>query len=85
MAKLVLSRFGISQKEISPYEVIYFIEQLKNVGHYEGAPYPEEFEEDEQFYNFFLEYEKEVTRANAIDFGGLITATIKLFEQKLMS
>ena len=81
VAKLVLSRFGISQKEISPYEVIYFIEQLKNVGHYEGAPYPEEFEEDEQFYNFFLEYEKEVTRANAIDFGGLITATIKLFEQ----
>ena len=32
---------------------MYFIEQMKNVGHYDGQPYPEEFEEDEQFYRFF--------------------------------
>ena len=80
VVKAILSRHGISQKEISPYEVMYFIEQMKNVGHYQGQDYPEEFEEDEQFYRFFTDYEHELARANAIDFGGLITAVIKLFE-----
>jgi DNA helicase II / ATP-dependent DNA helicase PcrA len=80
VVKTILSRHGISHKEISPFEVMYFIEQMKNVGHYEGQPYPEEFEEDEQFYRFFKDYEHELARANAIDFGGLITAVIRLFE-----
>jgi len=79
VVKSILSRHGISPKEVSPYEVLYYIDRLKNLGYSLGDDLPDEFDGDDQFYRFFLEYEEEIARANAVDFGGLITGTIKLF------
>ncbi len=81
--KSVLTRRGINLKEISPYEVLYFIDNLKNHGHYvdKSPPYEYEVEEDHEFYPYYLEYEAELYKANALDFGGLICGVIQLFEK----
>ena len=41
----------------------------------------EELAGEELFYQFYKEYESEVARANAVDFGGLITGVLQLFEK----
>lgn len=87
VVKNILGRHGISLKEISPYEVIYYIENLRNIGHYPDRKSQGDESEQNQnidkkntFYQYFLEYEQELHRANAIDFGGLITGLLQLFE-----
>ena len=82
IAKSLLAKRGISTKEISPYEVLNFIDGLKNTGFYPGREGGVEIaEEDDFFYELFLEYESELARSNAVDFGGLITGVLKLFEK----
>ncbi len=84
VVKAILGRHGISQKEVSPFEVMYFMDDLKNQGHYIGRK--EEFEDSysvdksDVFYSYYQEYEAELQRANAVDFGSLITGVLKLFE-----
>ena len=81
--KAILGKRGISQKEIHPSEVQYFIEDAKNSGHYVGAkpdPLLDEVDKDDLFYDFFLDYEAELHRSNAVDFGGLITGALNLFD-----
>ncbi|OIQ18565.1 MAG: hypothetical protein BM556_09935 [Bacteriovorax sp. MedPE-SWde] len=83
VVKKILSRRGINIKEVSPFEVMYFIEDLKNHGHYPDRDISEkdyEVEKDDPFYDMYLEYERELHKANATDFGGLITAVIQLYE-----
>ena len=79
VVKAILAGHGISQKEVSPFEVMYFIDHLKNIGHQNDQPLPEELAGEELFFQFYKEYESEVARANAVDFGGLITGVITLF------
>ena len=81
IAKAILSRHGISQKEMSPYEILYYIEGLKNLGHSIGDPLPEGYDEIDPLYGYYQEYESELINANALDFGSLITAVIKLFRE----
>lgn len=81
--KSVLTRRGINLKEVSPYEVLYFIDNLKNQGHYvdRSPPFDYEVEEDHEFYSYYVEYEAELFKANALDFGALICGVIQLFEK----
>ncbi len=84
VVKTILQRRGISQKDVSPFEVLYFIEDLKNHGHYpdrnmEGKDYT--VDTADMFFDMYLDYERELHKANALDFGGLITAVIQLFEK----
>ncbi|MBT3585118.1 MAG: UvrD-helicase domain-containing protein [Halobacteriovoraceae bacterium] len=82
VAKVLLARHGISQKDVSPFEILYYIDDLKNKGHYKGRKITEElYDLDDEFYQFYEEYENELHRANAVDFGGLITGVIELFEK----
>jgi DNA helicase-2/ATP-dependent DNA helicase PcrA len=83
VVKNILGKQGISKKDISPYEVQYYIDELKNLGHYIGSEGEEvdEIDTDDQFYSFFKEYEAEIHRCNAVDFGGLITGVLNLFDQ----
>lgn len=83
VVKAVMGRRGMSPKEISPFEVITYIDQLKNHGHYVGKELlaHELFSVDDEFYPLFLEYEQELHRANALDFGGLITGVLQLFDK----
>jgi DNA helicase-2/ATP-dependent DNA helicase PcrA len=82
IVKALLERRGISTKEINPFEILNYIDGLKNNGYYstrvmeDGGADP-----NDEFYAYFEEYESELHRANAVDFGGLITAVIALFEK----
>lgn len=81
--KAILGKRGISQKEIHPSEVQYFIEDAKNCGHYVGAkpdPLLDEVDKEDLFYDLFVDYEAELHKSNAVDFGGLITGALNLFD-----
>lgn len=82
VVKAVLARRGITTKEISPFEVLYFMDELKNNGYYTGRK-KDDFvpDKDDPFFEYYEDYESELHRANAVDFGGLITGTLKLFEK----
>ncbi|MCT4642627.1 MAG: UvrD-helicase domain-containing protein [Bacteriovoracaceae bacterium] len=78
--KSILSKRGISLKEISPNEVLYYIDGLNNIGHYVNSQHDEEeIDKDDPFYEYYLEYQSELHKSNAVDFGGLITGALKLF------
>lgn len=80
--KALLAKHGINQKELSPYTVAAYIDGLKNLGYYIGLPRNEDVEkyaEDRRMWDLFLEYEAELHRSNAVDFGGLITGILNLF------
>ncbi len=80
--KAILNRRGINQKELSPYTVSAFIDGLKNLGFYVGLPKNQDVEkyaEDQRLFDIFLEYESELHRSNAVDFGSLITGVLQLF------
>lgn len=84
IVKSILERRGISQKDISPFEVLYFIEDLKNHGHYPDRNIEDKeysVDKSDLYFEMYLEYERELVRANALDFGGLITAVLQLFEK----
>lgn len=81
--KNILGKRGISLKEQSPIEVQYYIDELKNLGHYVNAKKNDELEEidkEDPFYSYFVEYESELHKSNAVDFGGLITGVLNLFD-----
>lgn len=88
VAKSILAKKGIGPKEISANALLYYIDDLKNKGHYRGRPVATASKEElvdfidvnEEFYSYFVEYESELLRSNALDFGGLITGVIQLFE-----
>ncbi len=82
IAKSLLERRGISTKEINPYEILTYIDTLKNSGYYPGRIMSEGAADPaDEYFGYFEEYESELHRANAVDFGGLITAVIALFEK----
>lgn len=87
LIKSIMGRRGLNQKEISPHAIMYFISDLKNFGHYIGREKNYEFNEDYEidkddlYYDIFEEYEHELHKSNAVDFGGLITGVIQLFEK----
>lgn len=82
IAKSLLERRGISTKEINPYEILSYIDGLKNNGYYPGREMSEgAADPTDEYFGYFEEYEAELHRANAVDFGGLITAVIQLFEK----
>ena len=83
IVKSLLERRGISTKETNPYDILTYIDALKNNGYYPGRVMAEGGGADssDEFFEYFEEYESELHRANALDFGGLITAVIQLFEK----
>lgn len=82
IAKSLLERRGISTKEINPFEILAYIDTLKNNGYYTGREMSDgAADPTDEYFGYFEEYESELHRANAVDFGGLITAVIQLFEK----
>ncbi len=82
IVKKMLSKRGISTKELPPYAILNFIAEIKNNGFYPGKDEVEGYEinKEDPFYEYYLEYENALHQSNAIDFGGLITGVIQLFE-----
>jgi DNA helicase-2/ATP-dependent DNA helicase PcrA len=90
--KALLNRRNISTKQLSPKLIANFIDRCKNRGlgihvsekHRHHEPLVEQFLHDsflarDPLYSYFMEYQQELMRANALDFGGLINAVIELF------
>ncbi|MAZ48704.1 MAG: ATP-dependent DNA helicase PcrA [Halobacteriovoraceae bacterium] len=83
IVKSILGKYGINQKELHPSSLQYYIEGLKNLGYYMGCSDEETLEDidlDDEYFKFFREYETELHKSNAVDFGSLITAVLNLFE-----
>lgn len=82
LMKRILQREEMNLKEISPMEVLYFVDDIKNQGHYVGREMDDyELDTEDEFYSYYLKHEEELHRSNAIDYGGLITGVIELFEK----
>jgi DNA helicase-2/ATP-dependent DNA helicase PcrA len=81
IVKAIMSRRGISQKELSPYEVTQYIDYLKNNGFYPGTEKKLDLEFDTQLHPLAIEYETELFKSNAVDFGGLLTGILQLFHR----
>jgi DNA helicase-2/ATP-dependent DNA helicase PcrA len=82
--KALLAKRGISQKELSPYTVASYVDSIKNLGHFTGITLSmdvEKISEDRLLWGLYLEYESELLRSNAVDFGGLITGVLNLFHR----
>jgi DNA helicase-2/ATP-dependent DNA helicase PcrA len=80
--KAILNKRGINHKELSPYTVAAYIDGLKNLGYFVGLTRNadvEKYAEDKRLFDIFIEYEAELHRSNAVDFGGLITGVLNLF------
>ncbi|GAB4010844.1 MAG: DNA helicase PcrA [Bdellovibrio sp.] len=81
LVKTLLDRRGISPKQINPFEILNYIDQIKNAGFYEGHDKFDSELKSDPYYGYFQEYESELRKSNAIDFGGLITACLELFHR----
>ena len=82
IVKQILSRHGISTKEINPKEILFYISEVKNIGYYLGAKdFEEAIDKNDPYFGYFTEYESELAKSNAVDFGGLINGVIQLFEK----
>ena len=84
LIKKILARKGFSPKDQSPYEIMYYINDLKNRGYMMGGEGFDSFKDeivdkDDLYYTYYQEYEDELIQANAVDFGGLITGVLQLF------
>lgn len=82
LMKQILGRHGISPKELNPSDVLYYIEQLHHHGFWPGRTNHQlDLDEKDPFHSYYLEYREELHRANATDFGGLITGVLELFHK----
>ncbi len=85
--KAIMSRRGLSQKEINPTEIKYFINSLKNIGYFKDCEDYNvlgdewEVDKDDLFFDIYEEYERELHASNAVDFGGLIVGMVELFSK----
>jgi len=82
IVKQLLAQRGISQKETSPFEVMAYMSDLKNCGHYFGREnFEYEIDENDLFFHLYRDYQKELLKSNALDFGTLIVGVLELFEK----
>ncbi len=61
-----------------------YVDELKNLGHYPSRK--QELEKApintmHEYYSLFCHYEQELLRSGSVDFGGIITWCLKLFEE----
>mgnify|MGYP001601052101 FL=1 len=82
LAKKVMEDLGFSSRNFNPYSILNKISKLKST-----LVHPEDFEkEDKNYYEktvsqIYSAYQRELQKANAMDFDDLITLTVKLFQQ----
>lgn len=82
VVKELQKRNEIDPKKDPAQNILDLFDKIKNEGYYVGSKesLKKELKEHEYFY-LFKEYEDELLKNNAVDFGGLITTVIKILEQ----
>lgn len=80
--KNILAMKGITTKQLPPYHVLQYIESLKNSGYFEGSKSSDisPIDLEDEYFEYFKSYEQELRKSNAVDFGGLITGVLNLFQ-----
>ncbi|MBF0205803.1 MAG: exodeoxyribonuclease V subunit gamma [Oligoflexia bacterium] len=79
----VFEKRRINAKENSPSAVLSYIDELKNTGYYVGRKNTQNISNTlltSPLHYLFTDYENELAVSNAVDFGGLLTGVLKLFE-----
>lgn len=82
LVKKTMENLGFSQKNFNPYSILSRISKLKS-----GLAYPEKYEKEAESYyekivsQIYTAYQKELQKANAMDFDDLIMLTVQLFEK----
>ena len=82
LIKKVMEDLGYSPKNFNPYSILNRISKLKS-----ELVSPQDFEQKEKNYyekvagNVYSAYQKELQKANAVDFDDLIMLTVKLFAE----
>ncbi len=81
LAKKVMEDLGFSSRNFNPYSILNKISKLKS-----ELVYPEDRKEPRNYYEkvvsqIYSAYQKELQKANAVDFDDLIILTVKLFEE----
>ena len=66
-----------AEKDMKDLEEKLGKEALKDLDK-QDLKFLDEIDNDDPFYEYFLEYESELHRNNAVDFGGLITGVLNL-------
>jgi DNA helicase-2/ATP-dependent DNA helicase PcrA len=77
--KTLLKKYN-DQEAYSPYDVLSYINRLKNNGYRASTEKSLSYLVEEEFHQYYIEYEQELQKSNAIDFGGLIIKSIELLE-----
>ncbi len=80
LVKTLVERRGLVVKDTPIMGILYYIQSLKNQGYYIGKE-DNSIDKKDEWFSFFSEYENELIKANATDFGGLLTSTLKVLEE----
>ena len=82
LVKKVMEDLNFSLKNFNPYSILNRVSKLKS-----SLIYPEEYEKEEKNYyektvsQIYSAYQRELQKANAMDFDDLITLTVRLFKE----
>ena len=82
LIKKTMENLEFSQKNFNPYSILSRISKSKS-----GLTYPEEYEKEAENYyekivsQIYTAYQRELQKANAMDFDDLIMLTVRLFEE----
>lgn len=80
--KRILKNHDVDPRDFSPKEVLSYIDRLKNKGYYPGKEGDvEDLDLNHDFFQYYVEYERELSSSNALDFGSLIVRVLELFEK----
>lgn len=78
VVKKILKEEGVT--DVPPAMILQYIDYLKNNGYSTINKRNENIEINKDLHFYYEEYEKELQKNNAIDFGGIITKVIELFD-----
>lgn len=82
--KNILKKEELDEKEFPPNAIMEYISELKNHAYYIDKKEKSEREKELEkhgFYDLYMEYESELKKSNALDFGDLIVHTVKLLSK----
>jgi DNA helicase-2/ATP-dependent DNA helicase PcrA len=81
--KSIIKAKKLNPEEFIPSNIHHYIKRLKDYCHYIGQKEEDvdiELDIKHDFYEVYKDYEKELQKSNAVDFGGLITSVVDILE-----
>ena len=79
--KEIIKNKELDKEDFHPNNISHYIKRLKDFGHFPSQKKEEiskELDLFHDYYDIYIEYEKELIKSNAFDFGGLISSVIEI-------